>query len=175
MTTEIKVPRGFAVDAGGGMLHPDIKLVVIDEGSLVCHFDSGAASILAPGNWSRVTVVPDPNYVPPAPPAPVVPEPVEVEDRSIEPAEGWLTDEQAATYNKIVSEYVGEVWGLWLALFNHDLPIEMVWASKDGSQDEDEVWAVIKRLARRIRPVDPPTDHKPLDVAEDDDAVNRYL
>lgn len=174
MSTEIKIPRGFMVHAGAKP-ETEVKLVVIDEGTLVCHYDDGAVSILASGSWSRIAIMPDPNYVPPTPPAPVVPEPVEVEDRSIEPAEGWLTDEQAATYNEIVSKYEGEPSDLWLALFNHDLPIEMVWASKDGSQGEDEVWAVIERLARRIRPVDPPTDHKLLDVAEDDDAVNRYL
>lgn len=170
MTTEIKVTRGFAVSSGVGDPLTNVKLIIIDEGTLIVHHDDGEVVILAARNWNRVQVVVDDTYVPPAPPAPPVPD-VSMIDLTTEPEDGWLPDEDRVTYTEIMDAYDGDIRATWYRLVEAGLPVKPI-IDDDGTSAE-EFWDSAAAVARRLRPI--VSDKTMADAPVADDDIVGYL
>lgn len=172
MTTEIKVPRGFLVDVGGPEYTPDVKLLLIDDGVLIAHYDDGSAVVLAAGQWKRLRVFKDPDYVEPEPVKPPAPEPVAEVDMTIEPHEGWLGPKRAMAFSAVMAQHDGDVDATFARLVQAGF--EMTVSSAGTEPSDDDLWDAIGKLARRVPPaVNAPSKTVPPAVMSIDDIIGR--
>lgn len=159
---EIDVPENCLV-AFNQMMDgvSSVARITISEGVLVQTSHDGAVQIVAPGHWENLQIWPDPDYVAPErplePPAgaayAVADEPLK-HDPTVEPDEGWLDDEQAEAYRGIMEDHDGDVAATWHRMVSAELPVPTI-PSDPNLTLEENYWASLAKLARRLRPLAP--------------------